>query len=90
MNHSRYRYRNRTVVGVSFGDMPGQVSMRPLAGTRTACPEPQSPVDARLLEQLGGAWIFGFRRGRLAISYAKRYGSRNTMLYDARTLSKAP
>jgi heat shock protein HslJ len=56
----------------------------PLAVTRMACPEPQSAVEARFLEQLGGARTFGFRLGRLAISYEREGGSRGTMLFDGR------
>jgi heat shock protein HslJ len=63
--------------------MPGEVKVGPLAGTRMACPEPQSSVEARFLEQLGGARTFGFMLGRLAISYTRGDGSRGTMLFDA-------
>jgi heat shock protein HslJ len=81
---------NRYVAGVTAGDVPGQVSVGPLAGTRMACPEPQSTVESRFLEQLGGARTFGFMLGRLAISYARGDGSRGTMLFDVRTPSKGP
>jgi hypothetical protein len=55
-----------------------------------ACPEPQSSVEARFLEQLGGGRAFGFLLGRLAISYTRGDGSRGTMLFDASTQPKAP
>lgn len=81
---------NRYMAGVTAGDVPGQVMVGPLAGTRMACPEPQSSVEARFLEQLGGARTFGFMLGRLAISYARGDGSRGTMLFEARSPSKEP
>ena len=68
--------------------MPGEVKVGPLAGTRMACPEPQSSVEARFLEQLGGARTFGFMLGRLAISYTRGDGSSGTMLFDAGTPPK--
>lgn len=81
---------NRYFAVVEGGAMPGDVKLGPLAGTRMACPEPQSSVEARFLEQLGAARTFGFMLGRLAISYVKGDGSRGTMLFDASPPSKAP
>ena len=79
---------NRYFAGVEGGAMPGEVKVGPLAGTRMACPEPQSSVEARFLEQLGSARTFGFMVGRLAISYTRGDGSRGTMLFDASTPAK--
>ena len=79
---------NRYVAAVEGGAMAGEVKVGPLAGTRMACPEPQSSVEARFLDQLGGARTFGFRLGRLAISYTRGDGSRGTMLFDPGTPSK--
>jgi heat shock protein HslJ len=76
---------NRYFAAVEGGAMAGEVKVGPLAGTRMACPEPQSSVEARFLEQLGGARTFGFMLGRLAISYTRADGSRGTMLFDAGT-----
>jgi heat shock protein HslJ len=81
---------NRYSAGVEGGPTPGALAVGPLAGTRMACPEPQSSVEARFLEQLGGARTFGFWLGRLAISYARRDGSRGTMLFDGRPPVKEP
>jgi heat shock protein HslJ len=81
---------NRYVGGVKSGSMPGEISMGPLAGTRMACPEPQSSIETRFLEQLAGARMFGFRLGRLAISYTRGNGSMGTMLFDARAPSSEP
>jgi heat shock protein HslJ len=81
---------NRYVAVVEGGAMAGEVKVGPLAGTRMACPEPQSSVEARFLEQLGGARTFGFMLGRLAISHTRGDGSRDTMLFDARAPPRAP
>ena len=74
---------NRYLAGVEGGPTPGAVKVGPLAGTRMACPEPQSTVEARFLKQLGAASTFGFMAGRLSISYARSDGSTGTMLFDA-------
>lgn len=81
---------NRYFAVVEGGTVPGAVKVGPLAATRMACPEPKSSVEARFLEQLGGARTFGFMLGRLAISYTRRDGSRGTMLFDASTPPKDP
>jgi heat shock protein HslJ len=74
---------NRYFAGVEGGATAGQVTVGALAGTRMACPEPQSSVEARFLEQLGAARTFGFMVGRLAIAYTRRDGSPGTMLFAA-------
>jgi heat shock protein HslJ len=81
---------NRYVVGVEGGAMPGDVTVGPVAGTRMACPEPQSSVEARFLEQLGRARTFCFTVGRLAIAYTRTDGSLGTMLFDANPPLKEP
>lgn len=81
---------NRYFAVVEGGAMAGEVKVGPLAATRMACPEPQSSVEARFLEQLGGARTVGFMLGRLAISYTRGDGSRGTMLFNASTPPKEP
>ena len=81
---------NRYFAAVEGGAMPGEVKVGPLAGTRMACPDPPSSVEARFLEQLGGARTFGFMVGRLAIGYTRGDGSSGTMLFDASTPLKEP
>ena len=56
------------------GEMPGDLAVGPTGGTRMACPEPQSAVEARFLTQLGGAKKFGFLLGQLAVSYQTEGG----------------
>jgi heat shock protein HslJ len=74
---------NLYAAGVEAGPMPGEMKVGPMAGTRMACPEPQSSIETRFLQQLGAARMFGFMVGRLAISYVKSDGSLGTMLFDA-------
>ena len=81
---------NRYFAVVEGAAMAGEVKVGPVAATRMACPEPQSSVEARFLEQLGGARSVGFMLGRLAISYTRGDGSRGTMLFDASTPPKEP
>jgi heat shock protein HslJ len=79
---------NRYTTGVTDGKAPGELTVGLFAGTRMACPEPQSAVEARFLEQLSGARTFGFMLGRLMISYIRPSGSRGTMLFDLKAPSK--
>ena len=81
---------NRYSAAAEGGSMPGEVKVGPLAGTRMAGPEPQSSVEARFLEQLGGARQFGFMLGRLAISHKRSDGSMGTMLFEASTSPQVP
>lgn len=79
---------NRYTGGVKEGTAPGELSVGLLAGTRMACPDAQASVESRFLEQLSGARTFGFRLGRLMISYARANGSRGTMLFDLKSPPK--
>lgn len=74
---------NRYTGPVKSGDMPGDIEVGPLAGTRMACPEPGMSIEARFLRQLGAAKKFGFFLGQLALSYEVE-GSFGAMLLDAR------
>ena len=76
---------NRYTAGAKGGASPGDLTVGPAAGTRMACPEPQSAVETRYLGQLGGAKKFGFLLGRLAVSYEKDGGGFGTMLFEGRT-----
>ena len=73
---------NRYTTSLTEGKVPGELKVGLFAGTRMACPAPQSEVESRFLEQLGGAKTFGFMLGRLTISYARPSGSHGTMLFD--------
>ena len=76
---------NRYSAAVASGVTPGEVKVGVLAGTRMACPDPHSAVEARFLEQLGGAQRVGFVQGRLAITYVTGNGATGVMLFDAGT-----
>jgi heat shock protein HslJ len=75
---------NRYTASAKAGATPGDLTVGPAAGTRMACPEPQSAVEAQFLKQLGGAKKFGFLLGRLALSYEKDGGAYGTMLFEGR------
>lgn len=81
---------NRYFGAARSGKLPGGLSLGPLAGTRMACPEPESAVEARYLAQLGAAKKFGFLLGHLAISYEKPGRGIGTMLFDRRPLRQEP
>jgi heat shock protein HslJ len=78
---------NRYSAGVQGGATPGEFSVGLIAGTRMACPERESAVEARFLEQLAGARKFGFLLGRLAITYMRADGELGTMLFDGHTVA---
>lgn len=48
-----------------------------------ACPDPQAAVEARFLKQLSGAIKYGFRLGRLAVTY-RRDGGVGVMRFEGR------
>jgi heat shock protein HslJ len=75
---------NRYTGAAKSGDAPGELAVGPTAGTRMACPEPQSSVETRFLKQLSTAKKFGFFVGQLAISYDTDAGTPGTMLFSAR------
>ena len=76
---------NRYSAEVQGTATPGELSVGLIAGTRMACPERESAVETRFLEQLGGARKFGFLLGRLAITYMRADGALGTMLFDGGT-----
>jgi len=74
---------NRYSAGATEGGTPGEFSVGPVAGTRMACPDAESAVEARFLQQLGAARRFAFRAGRLSISSAPADRLPTTMLFEA-------
>jgi heat shock protein HslJ len=74
---------NRYTAGVTPGDLPGDLSVGLVAATLMACPEAESVVESRFLQQLRSARRFGFRSGRLAISTGSVEGAGNTLLFEA-------
>jgi len=71
---------NRYSAAIKAGDLPGDVSVRPAAGTRMACPSPAMETEQRFLAALGGTSRIGFLAGRLALTYRTEKGL-GTMLF---------
>lgn len=80
---------NRYFAPATAGDLPGDLSLGPAAGTMMACPEPQGAVEQRFLKQLGAATKFGFWLGLLQVTYEKGDGAIGMMLFDGRPAGDA-
>ena len=74
---------NRYTTTVTPGNTPGELQVGLVAGTRMACPDPQSAVETRFLQQLQAAQRFGIKSGQLAISAPGAGGPGTTMLFEA-------
>jgi len=81
---------NRYAAGVKPAGMPGEVSVGLVAATQMACPQAESAVESRFLEQLQSARRFGFRSGRLAISTGGAEGPGKTLLFEASSSLPTP
>jgi heat shock protein HslJ len=81
---------NRYTATAKAGDQPGDLTVGPSAGTRMACPDLPSAVEARFLKQLAGATKFGFLLGQLAVTYTKEGGSIGLMLFEGRQPTAKP
>jgi heat shock protein HslJ len=79
---------NRYTAGVTPGSTPGELLVGLAAGTRMACPEPESAVETRFLQHLQAAQRFGIRSGQLAISAPGAGGPGTTMLFEASVPAK--
>jgi heat shock protein HslJ len=66
---------NNYFTAATLGEMPGDVSLGPIGGTRMACPEPEMAVEARFLSQLKGVDRYGFMAGELMLGYSTNDGS---------------
>lgn len=71
---------NRYSARIKAGDLPGDVTIGPAAGTRMACPPPAMETEQRFLAALGGTSKIGFFAGRLALTYRTEKGL-GTMLF---------
>jgi len=47
---------------------PGEIAIGPIAGTRMACPEAETRIEARFLASLAKTTHYGFRAGKLQLS----------------------
>jgi heat shock protein HslJ len=59
---------NRYFGGVEAGDMPGDISVKGIGGTKMACPDLLMDLETRYLEALGGVMSFRFLGGHLALT----------------------
>ncbi len=72
---------NQYFADVKPGEMPGDVKVGPVGGTRRACPERETQAEARFRRQLAGVQHFGFTTLKLALRY--RDGDRHgVMLFE--------
>jgi heat shock protein HslJ len=67
------------------GNIPGDVEVGPAGTTRKSCPNNETSVERRFLDQLVRVKKFGFLITRLALSWEKD-GVWKTMLFDRRSL----
>jgi heat shock protein HslJ len=80
---------NRYTASIKTGDLPGSLSIDgPIAGTRMACPAPQSEVEARYLEALESTTRYSFLLGRLALTWQTEDATGN-LIFSAQPLTTA-
>lgn len=68
---------------VAPGDMPGGLTIGPVAGTRMMCPDAEMTIESRFLAQLEKVTSFGFMLGQLSLTYRTDDGA-DVMLFDRR------
>jgi heat shock protein HslJ len=71
---------NRYFGQVEGGQMPGDLVVGPIAGTRMACPAEVMEVEQRFLTALENAFKFSYLAGKLAMSW-REGDAFNTMLF---------
>jgi len=74
---------NTYTTSATPGDMPGDVTIGPVAGTRMMCPDAEMDVEGRFLTQLAGVTKYGFMLGQLALTY-RTDDSVDVMLFERR------
>jgi heat shock protein HslJ len=63
---------NRYFAGVTeTGELPGDLSVSNIGGTRMACPEEVMTLETRYLEALGSVTRYSFQAGKLALTWRK-------------------
>jgi len=58
---------NGYFAGVTEGEIPGDLTVGTIGGTRMACPEETMALESRYLESLGNVIKYGFLNGKLAL-----------------------
>jgi heat shock protein HslJ len=74
---------NRYFAIVTAGDMPGDLAVSQIGGTRMACPGEVMDHESNYLEALGNVARYGFLVGKLVLTWRKD-GVTNTMLFVPR------
>jgi heat shock protein HslJ len=75
---------NRYFAGVKeTGELPGDLRMSEIGGTRMACPEEVMALERRYLEGLRNTTRYGFVAGKLALTWRKN-GVTGTLLFAPR------
>jgi heat shock protein HslJ len=75
---------NRYFAGVKeTGELPGDLHISEIGGTRMACPEEVMTLENRYLEALGSVTRYSFMAGKLALSWRKN-GASGTLLFIPR------
>jgi heat shock protein HslJ len=75
---------NRYFAEVQTGEMPGDLSVGEIAGTRMACPEKIMSVENRYLQALRNTTRHGFLSGTLALTW-QHNGTLHTMRFSPHT-----
>ncbi len=78
---------NRFNSAVSEGDMPGDLSVGLIAGTRMACPDDIAALETRFLEALESVNQYSFMVGSLVLNWS-REDVWNTMIFEPRPLAE--
>jgi heat shock protein HslJ len=73
---------------VTAGDLPGEIVVGPIAGTRMACPELQMDVESRYLTNLQAATKYTVTDGNFALTYQDQSGQQRAMLFAPRVESQ--
>jgi len=71
---------NRYFAGVTEGEIPGDLTIGMVGGTRMACPEEDMALETRYLESLGNVIKYGFLNGKLALM-SQQDGVTRTLLF---------
>ena len=72
---------NRYFAGVKeTGELPGDLHISEIGGTRMTCPEEVMTLENRYLEALGNVTRYSFLAGKLALTWRKN-GASGTLLY---------
>lgn len=86
-NEGRFAGRsgcNSYTGAVAAGDLPGDIVISPIAGTRMACPAPQMEVETRYLTSLQAVSKFSILDGNLTLTYQDKAGQQRTLLFAPR------